>query len=92
MLRLASELLDVTDRFRRLTRVLRVTVLDRGHVSIRTRAEHPADPLTMSIPMAPERHVAAWPQDVLARPALSRDAESLAQNVVAQFKQMAQGG
>jgi len=91
MLRLADELLDSADRSRRLTHVLPVTVLDRGYVAIRTRAEHAANPSTMSIPMAPERHVADWPQDVLPRPALCRDAESLAQNVVAQFKQMAQG-
>lgn len=90
MFRLASELLDVTDHSHRLTHVLPVTVLNRGHAALRTRDEQAASPSSFSIPMAPERHVADWPRDVLTRPALSRDAESLARNVVAQFTQMAQ--
>jgi Domain of unknown function (DUF4062) len=90
MFRLASELLDATDHSRRLTHVLPVTMLDRGHAALRTRDEQAASPSSFSIPMSPERHVADWPRDVLTRPALSRDAESLARNVVAQFRQMAQ--
>lgn len=91
MFRLACELLDATDRSRRLTHVLPVTVLDRGYAALRTQAEQAASPSSISTPMAPERHVADWPHDVVTRPALSRDAGSLAQNVVAQFKLMAQG-
>ena len=44
---------------------------------------------TMTILLAPLRRVSDWPQDVPTRPALSRDAVRRAQNVLAQFVQMA---
>lgn len=91
MVRLASELLDVVDVDRRLTHVLPVAVLERGHAALRTREEQNANPSSITMPMAPERHVADWPQEALTRPALARDAESVSQNIVAQFRLMAQG-
>jgi hypothetical protein len=43
---------------------------------VRTRAENAADPATLCIPMAPQQHVAGWPQDVpcaaCAAPAMPR--------------------
>ena len=91
MFHLAGELLNTTDRSRRLTHVLPVTLLDRGFAPLRTQAEQTASPSSVTIPMAPERLVSDWPRDLLTRPALSSEAESLARNVVAQFKLMAQG-
>lgn len=91
MYRLAAELLDVADADRRLTHLLPVSVLDWGYAALRTRAEQLESQLSVTITMAPQRLEADWPQEVLARPALVRDAQSLAADVVAQFRMLAQG-
>jgi len=83
--------LDAVDTDRRLTHMLPVAVLDRGYSALRTRAEQAESPTSVTIPMAPERLEGDWPQEVLPRPALVRDAESLAENIVAQFRLTAQG-
>ncbi len=89
--RLASSLLDLADQRRLITHVLPVTVLDRDHTPLRTKEEHAASPSSMSIAMAPERLTADWPRDPMTRPALRREADALAANVVAQFRTMLAG-
>jgi len=87
---LAADVLDAADADRRLTHVLPVAVFDRGYAALRTRAEQAESPTSVNIPMAPERLEGDWPQEVLARPALVRDAENLATDIIAQFRLLAQ--
>jgi hypothetical protein len=84
--RLAHEVLDLLDDVGRLTHALPIAVLDRGYLALRTRADHSASPNSVSIPMAPARLVADWPRTPVVRAALVREADVLADNVVAQFR------
>lgn len=91
MCQLASEVLDVADGDRRLTHVLPACVLDRGYAALRTRAEHAESPTTATVPMGRQRLEVDWPQEALVRPALLRDAETLATDILAQLRMLAQG-
>ncbi len=91
MCHLASEVLDAADVDRRLTHVLPACVLDRGYAALRTRAEHAESPTTVTVPMGAQRLEIDWPQEVLVRPALDRDAEKLATDILAQLRMLAQG-